>query len=58
MGWQPAAVIVRFIDAFGHVFGVQAICRALSAHHVPIAARTYWAAKSRPPRGGRRRTRW
>jgi putative transposase len=42
-------VIVRFIDAFRGVFGVQAICRALSAHHVPIATRTYWAAKSRPP---------
>jgi len=42
-------VIVRFIDAYRHVFGVQAICRALSAHHVPIAPRTYWARKSRPP---------
>ncbi len=42
-------MIVRFIDAFRHVFGVQAICRALSAHHVPIAPRTYWARKSRPP---------
>jgi len=42
-------VIVRFIDAFRHVFGVQPICRALSGHHVPVAARTYWAAKSRPP---------
>src|SRR5215469_6680553 len=49
-GGRPAtAVIVRFIDAFRHVFGVQAICRVLSAHHVPIATRTYWAAKSRPP---------
>jgi putative transposase len=42
-------VIVRFIDAFRHVFGVQPICRALTGHHVPIAPRTYWAAKSRPP---------
>jgi putative transposase len=42
-------VIVRFIDAFRGTFGVQAICRALSAHHMPMAARTYWAAKSRPP---------
>jgi putative transposase len=42
-------VIVSFIDAFRRLFGVQAICRALSAHHVPVAPRTYWAAKSRPP---------
>ena len=42
-------MIVRFIDAFRHVFGVQGICRALSSHHVPVAPRTYWAAKSRPP---------
>jgi len=42
-------VIVRFIDAFRHVFGVQAICRALSAHHVPMTPRTYWARKSMPP---------
>jgi transposase InsO family protein len=42
-------VIVRFIDAYRGLFGVQAICRALSAHHVPMATRTYWAAKSRPP---------
>jgi len=33
-------VIVRFIEAFRHRFGVAAICRALSAHHVPIAPRT------------------
>jgi transposase InsO family protein len=42
-------VIVSFIDVFRRMFGVQAICRALSAHHVPVAPRTYWAAKSRPP---------
>jgi len=42
-------VIVAFVDAFRHAFGVQAICRALSSHHVPIAPRTYWARKSRPP---------
>ena len=42
-------MIVAFIDAFRHVFGVQAICRALSSHHVPVAPRTYWAARSRPP---------
>ena len=42
-------MIVRFIDAFRHVFGVQPICRALSGHHVPVAPRTYWAARSRPP---------
>lgn len=41
-------MIVCFIDAFRHRFGVQAMCRALSAHHVSIAPRTYWACKSRP----------
>jgi len=42
-------VIVRFIDAFRLMFPVLAIYRALSAHHVPVAPRTYWAARSRPP---------
>ncbi len=42
-------MIVGFIDAFRHVFGVRAICRALPAHHVTVAPRTYWARKSRPP---------
>jgi putative transposase len=39
----------QFIDAHRDRFGVVPICRALSQHGVPIAPRTYWAHKSRPP---------
>jgi len=42
-------VICQFIDAQRVRFGVAPICRALSAHGVPIAPRTYWAHRSRPP---------
>jgi putative transposase len=42
-------VICQFIDAHRDRFGVVPICRALSQHGVPIAPRTYWARKSRPP---------
>jgi putative transposase len=42
-------VICQFIDARRARFGVAPICRALSAHGVPIAPRTYWAHGSRPP---------
>ena len=38
-----------FIDQHRHRFGVVPICRALSAHGIKIAPRTYWARKSRPP---------
>jgi putative transposase len=41
-------VICQFIDAHRARFGVAPICRALSAHGVQIAPRTYWAACSRP----------
>ena len=42
-------MICQFIDAHRDRFGVVPICRALSQHGVPIAPRTYWARKSRPP---------
>src|SRR5260221_5275024 len=49
-GARPAApLICAFIDAHRDRFGVVPICRALSAHGVPIAPRTYWARRSRPP---------
>ena len=39
----------QFIDAHRDRFGVVPICRVLSQHGVPIAPRTYWACKTRPP---------
>jgi transposase InsO family protein len=41
-------LICQFIDAYRDRFGVVPICRALSAHGLKIAPRTYWARKSRP----------
>jgi len=41
-------VICQFIDARKARFGVAPICRALTAHGVQIAPRTYWAHCSRP----------
>jgi putative transposase len=47
---RPAtALTCEFIDAYRDRFGVVPICRALSAHGVKIAPRTYWAHRSRPP---------
>jgi putative transposase len=40
---------VRFIDEQKSVFGVEPICRVLSAHGAPIAPSTYYAAISGPP---------
>jgi putative transposase len=40
---------VRFIDEHKDVFGVEPICRVLTAHGAPIAPGTYYTAKSRPP---------
>ena len=37
------------IDAHRDRFGVVPICRALSAHGIKIAPRTYWARAARPP---------
>jgi putative transposase len=42
-------LICQFIDAHKDGFGVVPICRALSAHGLKIAPRTYWARKSRAP---------
>jgi putative transposase len=44
-------LICQFIDAHRDRFGVVPICRALRQHGVPIAPRTYWARRSRPPSG-------
>jgi len=41
-------VICQFIDAYRDRFGVTMICRVLTGHGVPVAARTYWARRSRP----------
>ena len=49
-GARPAApLICAFIDAHRDRFGVVPICRALAAHGIAIAPRTYWARRSRPP---------
>jgi putative transposase len=40
---------VRFIDEHKSMFGVEPICRALTAHGAPAAPSTYYAAVSRPP---------
>ncbi len=41
-------MIVAFIDAYKHQFGVEPICRVLTDHNMPIAPSTYYAFKSRP----------
>lgn len=49
-GTRPATpLIVGFIDEYRQVYGVESSCRALSAHGVQIAARTYRKARRRPP---------
>ncbi len=42
-------MIVGFIDEYRQVYGVESICRALSAHGIQIAPRTYRKARHRPP---------
>ncbi len=42
-------MICAFITGHRDRFGVAPICRALSAHGVPIAPRTYYAHLARPP---------
>ncbi|MEG8184712.1 hypothetical protein GZH49_40545 [Nocardia terpenica] len=42
-------MIVGFIDEYPQVYGVESICRALRAHGVQIAPRTYSKARRRPP---------
>ena len=47
---RPAtALICQFIDEEKEEFGVAPICRALSAHGVQIAPRTYWARLATTP---------
>ncbi len=41
-------MIVAYIDAHRHRFGVEPICRVLSEHDVPIAPSTYYAHKATP----------
>ena len=40
-------MIVAYIDAYKHRFGVEPICRVLRDHDVPIAPSTYYAFKTR-----------
>jgi hypothetical protein len=40
---------VTFVDEHKNVFGVEPICRVLTAHGAPIAPSTHYASKSRPP---------
>jgi len=40
-------VVVEFIDAHRHRFGIEPICRVLTEHDCKIAPSTYYAAKSR-----------
>ncbi|WP_280359174.1 IS3 family transposase [Nocardia otitidiscaviarum] len=48
-GTRPATpLIVGFIDEYRQVFGVESICRALTAHGIQIAPRTYRKARRRP----------
>lgn len=42
-------MIVGFIDEYRHVYGVESICGALSAHGIQFAPRTYRKARRRPP---------
>jgi putative transposase len=41
-------VVVQFIDDYRDRFGVEPICRVLTAHAVPIAPSGYYAFKTRP----------
>ena len=40
---------MRFIEAHKHTFGVEPICRVLSAHGCKIAPSTYYDAVRRGP---------
>ena len=42
-------MIVDFIDHHKHEFGVEPICRTLTAAGTQIAPSTYYAFKTRPP---------
>ncbi len=42
-------MIVDYVDGHRSEFGVEPICRVLTAHGVKIAPSTYYAARCRPP---------
>ncbi len=44
-------MIVAFIDAYKHVFGVEPICRVLQEQDLPIAASTCLRIQESPSRG-------
>jgi putative transposase len=47
---RPAVpLICQFIDEHKERFGVVPVCRALSAHGIQIAPRTYWARLASGP---------
>jgi putative transposase len=47
---RPAVpLICQFIDEHRERFGVVPVCRALSAHGIQIAPRTYWARRASGP---------
>ncbi|WP_459963686.1 transposase family protein [Nocardia sp. IFM 10818] len=49
-GTRPATpLIVGFIDEYRQVFGVESICRALTAQGIQIAPGIYRKARRRPP---------
>jgi putative transposase len=48
-------MVIAYLDAHRGQFGVEPACRVLSAHGVPIAPSTYYAAKRRPPPARARR---
>jgi len=41
-------VIVAYIDAYHHRFGVEPICRVLSEHDIAISPGTYYARRAQP----------
>jgi putative transposase len=45
----PTAVLVEYVDAHRHRFGVEPICKVLRQAGLAIAPSTYYAAKARPP---------
>lgn len=44
-------MIIDYIDAHRHQFGVDPICTVLTSYGVKIAPSTYYAAKARGPVG-------
>jgi hypothetical protein len=42
-------MIIKCIERYKNVFGVEPICTTLTSADVPIAASTFYAARTRPP---------